>query len=211
MKIDAHCSISSGWDEVLKADCEDNWIVVPRRYWLDVDSWYFKIDKNGNIGYVDAMSFVYPFSEPYKNRLTGRPDIARANRTASEDISEEMAFQGSCWFMHKEHFTKRIGGMSSEGYGTFAEEPEEIGLKTQLGPWEGKVMRNKRVWFAHWLKPKAYWTAHDTDERNAGNRFSFFHWWHNKWDKRVHDLEWLIDKFWPLQGWPEDWMKNVKS
>ena len=215
MKIDAHCSIGPEWDEILKADCDDNWIVIPRRYWLDVDNWWFKIDQNGNIGYVDAMSFVYPFSEPYKHRLTGRPDIERADRTANEDISEDMTFQGSCWFMHKSHFWNNIGGVSSYGYGTFTEEPEEIGLKTLLGPCNGKVIRNKRTWYAHWYKPKSRWTIPPeeagrvtNEEREAGNRYSFFHWFYNKWEDRVHDIEWLIDKFWPLQGWPEDWKQQ---
>ena len=37
MKLDAHCLVDYGFDEVLKADCDDNWIVVPRRYSLDAE------------------------------------------------------------------------------------------------------------------------------------------------------------------------------
>ena len=28
VKLDAHCAIGEGWDEILKADCDDNWVVV---------------------------------------------------------------------------------------------------------------------------------------------------------------------------------------
>src|SRR3990172_6222175 len=30
LKCDAHCLFAEGFDEVLKSDCEDNWIVIPR-------------------------------------------------------------------------------------------------------------------------------------------------------------------------------------
>ena len=39
MKCDAHCMFAPGFDEVLKADCEENWIVIPRRLRLDAENW----------------------------------------------------------------------------------------------------------------------------------------------------------------------------
>ena len=39
MKIDAHCLFAEGYDEALKADCEPNWVVAPRRYSLDAEKW----------------------------------------------------------------------------------------------------------------------------------------------------------------------------
>ena len=39
MKCDAHCMFGEGFDEILKADCEDNWIVIPRRYSLAAETW----------------------------------------------------------------------------------------------------------------------------------------------------------------------------
>jgi hypothetical protein len=113
--------------------------------------------------------------------------------------------------MTVEHW-KRLGGMDEYGYGTFSEEPEEIGLKTQLGPWEGKVMRNKKTWYAHWSKPSIHWrTPPDeagrvTDkEREEGYYYCFDYWWNNRWEERAHDFEWLVDKFWPLPTWPDNW------
>lgn len=38
--------------------------------------------------------------------------------------------------------------------------------------------------------------------------FSFDYWWYNRWEERVHDFQWLVDKFWainPLPDWPEAW------
>lgn len=218
MKIDAHCSIGEGWDRILAADCDDNWVVVPRRFWLDPVRWDYVVDKNGNVGYVDFEAYLWPFIQTYKPRLTCRPYPERADELEHEQISEDMGFQGSLWFMTLEHYRKRLNGLDSHGYGTFAEEPQEIGLKTQLGPWQGAVMRNKNTWYAHWAKPSEHWKTDPEiagrvtdEEREAGYRYSFDYWWFNRWSERVHDFQWLVDKFWPLRRWPENWREQVRG
>lgn len=212
MKIDAHCSIGPGWDAILKEDCADNWIVVPRRYWWNPEKWDYVTKKDGTVEFVDYMTYLYPFLRPYFPRMTCRPDLERTAANIDKLIDEDMGFQGSCWFMHREHFIKRIGGMDSAGYGTFGEEPTEIGLKTQLGPWEGKVIRNKKTWYAHWAKPQTHWRAAPEEagrvtdaEREASYVYAWDYWWNNRWEERAHDFEWLVDKFWPLRTWPDNW------
>jgi glycosyltransferase involved in cell wall biosynthesis len=213
LKVDAHCTIGEGWDKILKADCEDNWIVIPRRYWFDAPTWSIK-----DMPLVDAMAYLYPFKRVYMPRLTARPWPERAEEYKDEMLVEDMSYQGSGWFMQRKHWN-RIGGMHpNDGYGTFGEEPQEVGLKTQLGPWEGKIMRNKNTWYAHWSKPMSHW--HDAPEVSGrvtaaefhqANIWCFDHWWFNRWDKQVHDFQWLIDKFWPLPNWPEDWRWLVEQ
>ena len=210
MKIDAHCTVGEGWDEILQADCADNWIVIPRRYWFDAVTWELK-DKL----HVDAMSYRYPYNRPYKPRIYARPDRARQERQKRETLSEDMSFQGSCWFMTKVHW-ERIGGMNEYGYGTFANEGNELGLMTWLGPWAGKVIRNKKTWYAHWAKPHSHWLADPEEagrvtmqEMERGWLYSFDYWWYNRWEDRAKDFEWLLDKFWPLPFWPENWRELV--
>lgn len=208
MKLDAHCTIGEAWDEILKADCADNWIVIPRRYLFDAPAWRVRDERPC----VDAMNYKYPFHQPYKPRLTCRPCERRKLQQADQLLVEDMGFQGSLWFMHKEHYTKRLGGMDCYGYGTFGEEPQEIGLKTQLGPWEGAVMRNKNTWYAHWSKPGIHWRT-DPDkagrvtdeEREKSYRYAWWFWWNNKWPERKHDFYWLIEKFEPMDTWPSNW------
>ena len=43
MKVDGHCLFDEGFDVKLAEDCEDNWVVIPRRYSLDPENW--KIDE----------------------------------------------------------------------------------------------------------------------------------------------------------------------
>lgn len=210
VKLDAHCAIGEGWDEILKADCDDNWIVVPRRYWLDAPTWEILKDKPA----IDSMVYKYPYRKhrPDQPVLVGRPWRERAKERKDELLLEDMICNGSMFLMHREHY-HRIGGMPTNmGYGTFSQESLEMVLKTQLGPWEGKLIRNKNTWYAHWSKPRSHWRGEPEvvgritrKEYEQSVSWAFYHWWNNRWRDRVHDFDWLVDKFWPLPHWPENW------
>lgn len=201
LKCDAHCMFAEGFDEVLKADIEDNWIVIPRRYSLNAEEWKYN-DKEP----IDAMHYFYPYAHPDDLGLHGRPWPDRARGRKDILIDEDVTFQGSCWFMTRSHFDW-LGGLSEYGYETFMGEPQEIGFKTQLGERHGSIMRNKKTSYAHLHKGKQYGRMYSfsQSERVRGNAYSFDFWWNNRWTERVHDLEWLIDKFPTMPGWPSDW------
>lgn len=206
MKTDAHCLFAEGFDEVLKADCADNWLVIPRRYSLDPDNWSRR-DKAP----VDYMYYFYPYLHPDDLGLHGRQWDERRRERADIDLDEDLSFQGSCWFMRRSHWD-RIGGMSEKGYETFMGEPQEIGFKTQLGEWEGKVMRNKKTWYAHLHKGKRFGRMYffSSAERTRANAYSFDFWWRNRWTERKHDIEWLLDQWMPMPHWPDNW-KELKA
>lgn len=203
LKTDAHCMFAEGFDEVLKADCDGDWIVIPARYSLDAENW--EILKTGRPR-VDYHYLSYP-SAPGLG-IHGSVWLERARERKDNpafDLDDEMSFQGSAWFMTRRHFTDFLGGMSEVGYGTFIQEPQEIGLKTWLGG--GRIVVNKRTWYAHLHKGKKYGRGYYLSKREAkaGNDFSCDFWFNNKWADRVHDFAWLIDKFWPVPTWPTDW------
>ena len=37
--LDAHCVVAPGFDETLIKDCQDDWVMVPSRYPVDLDKW----------------------------------------------------------------------------------------------------------------------------------------------------------------------------
>ena len=202
MKVDAHCMFGEGFDEILQADCADNWIVIPRRYSLDAENWKCN-DKEP----IDSMHYFYPYAHPDDLGLHGRPWMERARARKDVLIDEDITFQGSCWFMTRKHWDRNIVSLSEIGYETFMGEPQEIGFKTQLGDCEGKVMVNKKTWYAHLHKGKTYGRMYymANSERKRGNDYSFDYWWNNRWTERKHDIEWLIDRFHPMPGWADDW------
>ena len=207
LKCDAHCMFAEGFDVVLKADCDDNWIVIPARYSLDAENW--KIDDNGK----PRRDYHYLcFPDPNKGHDVGMHGVEWWSRGKERldpkyDIDDNMSFQGSCWFMTKYHYDNFLHGMSEVGYGTFTQEPQEIGLKTWLGG--GTIKVNKKTWYAHLHKGRTYgrmWhmSSKDSADIVTGHAYSARYWMNNEWTERKYDISWLIEKFWPVPTWPED-------
>jgi hypothetical protein len=88
-----------------------------------------------------------------------------------------------------------LGELQEEGYGTFTQEPIELALKTWLGG--GKVMVNKKTWYAHKHRKFGRTTANLTSSEEVvnGNKYSKDFWVNNRWDKRIHNLDWLPKRF----------------
>lgn len=208
MKCDAHCMFAEGYDEVLQADCDKDWVVIPSRYSLDAEKW--AIDDNGKPR-RDYHYLCYP--DPFKDHDAGMHGVEWWERGKQRldpryDIDDNMSFQGSCWFMRRDYFHDFLGGMSEVGYGSFTQEPQEIGLKTWLGG--GRLVVNKKTWYAHLHKGTRYgrmWRMGQVDKEQIvqGHAYSARYWMTNAWPQRVHDLEWLIEKFNPVPTWGEDW------
>lgn len=204
LKTDAHMLFSQGFDVALAAECDGDWVVVPRRYSLDPDKWE-RTDKSP----TDYHFLDCPLTNPEFFQMHGViwKDRDRDPRYKDLLIDDQLSWQGSCWFMTAEHFHKRLGGLSEEGYGTFSQEPQEIGMKTWLGG--GRVVINKKVWFAHLHKGKRFGRMYHMgqNEVHQGHMYSAHYWMENKWEKRIHDFSWLIDRFYPIPTWPDNWQE----
>lgn len=199
MKLDAHCLVDEGFDEKLKADCDGDWIVVPRRYSLDAENWCRRTKTP-----IDAHYLSYPFRpDDGIGGLHGSPWTQRARTRLDVELDDEMSSQGSCWFMTQKHW-QRLGDMEIEKYGNFIQEFQELGLKTWLGG--GRVVCNKRTWYAHLHKGKKYGRGYfiGRQEQDRGARFAERYWMLDEWAERKRDLRWLIEKFAPVPTWPED-------
>jgi len=215
MKTDAHCMFDKGWDVKLAADCDDDWLVVPSRHSLEATDGRWEIADTGRAR-VDYHYLSFPLDVKPKERpgLHGRVWTARASERKNNpeyDIDDEMSFQGSCWFMKKSLFEKCVGQMQEEGYGTFIGEPQEVGLKVWLGG--GRNVVNKKTWYAHLHKGTRWGRGYFIDVRplRKGNAYSCDYWMNNRWEQRKHDLSYLIERFWPVPGWPEDWEKKWRE
>lgn len=214
MKCDGHTMWDEGYDLKLIADCEDDWVVVPRRYRLDPDKWELIEDGRPPIDY---MFIDYPFYKPFDSTqgLHGaewkRPD---RNDLLIDDL---MTFQGSAYFMSKNHW-KRLGDLSTSLYGPFTHESQEISNKTWLGG--GRVIVNKKTWYAHLHKGKKYGTGYGFTNQQwerfkadmeYGRQAAMDIWLNNKQEGMIHDWAWLIEKFSPVPHWPEDWQNKLKD
>lgn len=203
MKLDAHCMVDEGFDDVLKADCDGDWVVVPRRHRLDAENWCLQ-----DVGKppIDAHYLSYPFERDNDTScgLHGTVWPERAKERINVLVDDEMSSQGSCWFMHKKYREEHIGDADVEKYGNFIQEFQELGLKVWLGG--GQVKVNKKTWYAHLHKGKKYGRGYSLSgsRHKEGVDFATRYWMLDQWPERIHDLKWLIEKFAPVPGWPED-------
>jgi glycosyltransferase involved in cell wall biosynthesis len=196
LKCDAHCLFAEGFDIDLVKEMQDDWVMIPRRYSLDAENWC-KTDATPK----DYHYLCYPGIN--NNELHGVVWRDRAVQRKDILIDDEMSSQGSCWVMKKSYF-QRMGFESEYGYGTFSQEFQEVGLKTWLSG--GRVVINKKTWYAHLHKGKQYgrmwqWSSVDSEVKR-GKKWSGWYWMNNMWKERKYDIEWLIDKFSPVPEWP---------
>ena len=212
LKIDAHCLLDEGFDDKLKADCEPNWVVIPRRKRLDAEDWCIQIQpdttRKPDIDY-EFLSFPDNPSDfggaGFNGRIWTDKILAKQN-DPKHDIDDNMSFQGSCWFMHRSYFHE-LELMDHINYGTFWSEAQEIGFKTWLSG--GAVKINKKTWYAHLHKGKTYGRMYPLSNRTVeqGAMFSVS-WLNNKaWPKQTLPFHTMIEHFWPLPGWPDNWME----
>jgi len=142
MRTDAHATFGKGYDTILIRDCKDNWIMTPRRYFLDPDKW--EVMDMPPIDYADLK--IQTVSEGIR-KFAGAPRRSRAKERKDIMIDETTAFQGSCWFMHKKWWEDVIGELDSKRYQPLYQDSHEMVFHT----WKagGKLMVNKNTWHAH--------------------------------------------------------------
>lgn len=207
MKTDAHCSFSEGFDEALKSECEPNWVVIPRRGRLDPEKWTATDIHKPDIDY-HYLSYPDDPNDFGGPGLNGKVWAERAVERKDILIDEEMSSQGSCWFMHAKYF-QQLELMDEEHYGMFWNEMQEIGLKAWLSG--GQLMVNKKAKYLHLHKGRTYGRGYKLPESELTKGATFTKRWlfNEAWPKQTLPFKTLIERFWPVPTWPEDWEEKV--
>lgn len=188
LKTDAHCLWAKGYDQVLKESHRENWVVVPRRYSLDKETWERK-----NKPPVDYMYL--------SNDLHGREWTDKNEMTNQlPEIDDLMSSQGSAWFMEKSYY-QYLELLDEDKYGTFWQEFQEIGLKCWLSGGEVKV--NKKTWYAHLHKDKEMGRGYNLPGEEQAKTAKLMEEWKSKivFKHQKYNLDWLVNKFKPVPTW----------
>lgn len=206
MKCDAHCAFMDGFDKVLKADIEPNWVVVPRRYSLDTDNWTYMKRPH------DYLFLCYPndpndFGGPsLKGKDWGA--LNKDQQRAGMEIDDLMSAQGSSYFMYRDYF-HWLELLDEENYGHFSNEFQEVGNKVWLSG--GRVIRNKKVWYAHLHKGRKWGRGWPLGKSVLNRGAAYTNQWMEgqHWHKQDRDIRWMVNHFWPVPTWPEESMRLV--
>lgn len=215
MVLDEQCGVDQGYDVKLAADCEHNWVVIPRRWRLEPETWTLTTEHGDKRGPIDYMYVEYPYVKPLdKTQGLHGAEWKRPDR-ADILIDDTPTSQGSCYFMRRSHWDHIIRELDSTYYGPFTMEAQEITLKTWFTG--GRVVVNKKTWYSHWHKGshgKGYAFTNSQYRRHQEGmekgRLYAIEYWLNTKDYPV-DWNWFVtEKFPDMPGWSPDWRERVE-
>ena len=241
MKVDAHCSFDKGFDRKMLEGFEklqdDNVTMVPIMRNLWAFDWKCghcgwkryqgptppkcescgKSDKIHKkmmwVGKHNPQSWSYCFdSEPhfqYFEDYKHRPGI-RDNAKAT-GFSETMSLQGSAFMASRKRYWEL--NLCGEDLGNWGNQGIEVACKNWLSG--GRVLVNHNTWYAHMFRTQGGDFSFPYDQRGREvartkkNVWEFF--LSGKWDKQIHPISWLVEKFWPVRGWTEESLQKLKE
>lgn len=232
LKIDAHCAVAPGFDTALIADMQDDWTCVPVMRNLHAFNWICK--KCGDTRYqgptptscpkcdnktdferdvvwiakTNPQSTSYCFdSEPhfqYFNQFKERPE-------SKGDLTETMSLQGSCFMLTREKYFEL--NICDEAFGSWGSQGIEVSVKTWLSG--GRVIVNHKTWYAHMFRTQGgdFGFPYSLSGRQVAKakkmaKEVFFN---DKCPHQIHPLSWLLEKFWPVPGWTEQQLLDLKK
>lgn len=200
IKLDAHTSVGKGFDEILKADMQDDWIITPRFYVLNGETWQWQDDR-----FYDYFYLSCPFTDPkgFRFKAGGHWPERTKERLDADSIDETPQIHGSCWFMTKDRFFE-LGGFPLTDPYSHGMEPIHLALRNWLKG--GKVMVNKNTHYAH-LHQDSKDRGYPEDRSHTEKTYNEVakHYMGDKESNMIHDMKWFINEKFPgMPGW-ENW------
>lgn len=216
--IDEQCAVSKGYDIRLSSICQDDWVVIPRRYRLEPETWTLTTDSEGDKRPpIDYMYTEYPYVKPFDKTqgLHGAEWRQRYYDRKGIEIDDVPTMQGSCYFMSRKHWDNVIGELDPTNYGQFTMEAQEVSLKTWFTG--GRVVVDKGCHYAHWhkgRKGKSYGFTNEQYKKHQEGmergRLYAIAYWLNTTDYK-YDWNWFVtEKFPDMPGWSKDWRERVE-
>lgn len=228
-KVDAHCVFDEGFDvklmEAMKG--HDNWTVVPTMLNLHAFDW---VCPNGHRRYQSPSGPCNECGQPTIRDIIFKPRERTPHSTAfrfdktlhfqyfnefkkrSEgqgDITPSMSLQGSFFMLTRDKYWEL--DICDERHGSWGQQGVEVACKTWLSG--GEVMCVQGTWYAHMFRTQGgdfgfpYPNSGEAQER--AREYSRQLWLNDKWDKAIHSLQWLIDKFSPVPDWDDGTSKGI--
>jgi hypothetical protein len=236
MKLDAHCAMDQGFDKKMLKGFKisgDNVVMLPVMRNLHVFDWV--CPRDGERLYQDKVprcpkcegdmeremmwipktnpqsaSYCFDSTPQFKyfGDYTKRPEYAEDKKKYKN--TQTMSIQGSCFMCTRKLYDKL--NLCDESFGSWGNQGIEVACKVWLSG--GRVLANHRTWYAHLFRTKANFMFPWPVSGNA----------QSKTKKKVRDavyggklphqkrpVSWLVEKFWPVKGWKQKDLDNLKK
>ena len=159
----------------------------------------------------ESTSYCFD-SEPhfqYFEEWKHRPEYRKSKEETG--FTESMSLQGSFFMLTREKYWEL--NICDEQLGNWGNQGIEVAVKTWLSG--GRVLCNHKTWYAHMFRTQGgdfgfpyKLNGNDVSRTKKKVKDLFFN---NKWPHQKHPLSWLLDKFWPVKGWSQDDLNELKK
>ena len=239
MKCDAHCSFDQGFDRKMLEGFKiigDNVTAVPimRNLWVYDWKCYHcgwkkyqgptpeKCEQCGEtdkirrkmmwIGKHNPQSWSYCFDaqphfqyfEEYKHRESTKLD-------RKTGFTETMSLQGSCFMATREKYWEL--NLCDERLGSWGNQGIEVACKTWLSG--GRVLVNHSTWYAHLFRTQGGDFSFPYPQSGRAQIRTKENTWNQilqaKLPKQIYPVSWLVERFYPVHGWSDEDIKNLKE
>lgn len=228
MKVDAHCAFDKDFDQKMMADMHDDWTMAPTMRNLHIFNW---VCPDGHTRYQGPSGPCKECGKPTTKDIVWIPKPNPASTSYSFDaephfqyfneiksrqsykdqgeLTESMSLQGSCFMLTREKYWEL--NICDEAFGSWGSQGIEVACKTWLSG--GKVVISHKTWYAHCFRTQGgdFGFPYEISGKQVSHAKSlakdvFFG---DKFDKAVHPLHWLVEKFWPVPGWTDADLKAI--
>ena len=164
------------------------------------------------VGKIKPQSTSYCFdAEPHFQYFGEYRDREEYKKGKESGFTETMSLQGSCFMCTRDKYWEL--NLCDENFGSWGNQGIEVAVKTWLSG--GRVLVNHNTWYAHMFRTQGgdFGFPYEQSGRAVAKckqsvRDLFFN---NKWDKAIHPLSWLVEKFWPVKGWTDEDLRKLKE
>lgn len=227
MKLDAHCAMDQGFDRKLIEAAKElgpDVTQIPAQHNLHVFDRICKScgkreyqgptdvpcvpcgETNWDIEVVWNPKRRRSESWAFDGTLRFMPNSGEIGRRPEHqgEIADVMTSLGACFFLSRERYWQ-LGGLD-EAHGSWGQLGVELACKSWLSG--GRQVVNKATWFSHCFRTQGHNFGMPYpitgDEQERARAYSRDLWFNSKWPGQVLPLRWLVEKFWPVQGWSEE-------
>lgn len=215
MKLDAHCSLSQGFDRNMLEDMEEDVTMVMGTCNLHAYDWvcpeghrhfqglYEKCEQCGSIDLKKDFiwnivhrpmrsTFYFDTSLHFQYMPTDPPD---------QLLMESMSIQGSGFLCTRNKYWEL--DICDEAFGSWGQQGTEVACKTWLSG--GRVLSTRKTWYGHQFREtEGFPYPNPTGAILAAQEYSRDIFLNNKWPKQVRSFQSLIRQF----NYPGDWSEE---
>jgi hypothetical protein len=145
----------------------------------------------------------------YANDYKKRPEYIKMLEETG--LTESLSLQGSFFMLTKKKYFEL--DVDDESLGSWGSQGLSVACRTWLSG--GRVLCNHKSFYAHLFRTQGGDFSFPYPQSNTKVQFAkararelFFE---GKWKGMKRPLSWLIEKFWPVNGWTEQNLKDLKE